>query len=174
LTTIGTCRSARSVSALEASVAVDGEPLFTGTLLQPVQLAAGGDTRVEIEARTGFAAILGAIDRFTRQRSVRYEVTGSAVVQDGWRLPLRRSGELPGADLLMVHVVAPVNGRGEVSTPVPRRRVAANSTECPRRQAAWPSAVIRWLLSRPLTRRPAPGDPRPPPGIAPTHLGRAA
>ena len=90
-----------AVSALDASIAVDGEPLFTGTLLQPVQLAAGGDTRVQIEARTGFAAILGAIDRITRQRSVRYEVTGSAVVQDGWRLPLRRSGELPGADLLV-------------------------------------------------------------------------
>jgi LEA14-like dessication related protein len=90
-----------AVSALDASVAVDGEPLLTGTLLQPVQLAAGGDTRVQIEARTGFAAILGALDRFTRQRSVRYEVTGSAVVQDGWRLPFRRSGELPGADLLV-------------------------------------------------------------------------
>jgi len=89
-----------AVSALDANVAVEGEPLLTGSLLQPAQLAAGADTRIEIEARTGFGAIIAALDRFAHQRSVRYEVTGSAVVQDGWRLPLRRSGELPGADLL--------------------------------------------------------------------------
>lgn len=90
-----------AVSALDADVAVDGERLLTGSLLQPARLAAGADTRIEIEARTGYGAIVAALDRFTRQRSVRYEVTGSAVVQDGWQLPLRRSGELPGADLLL-------------------------------------------------------------------------
>ena len=88
------------VSELEATVAVEDERLLTGTLLAPATLTAVGDTRVEIEARTDFGAIVAALDRLTRQRSVRYELTGSAVVQDGLRLPFSRRGELPAGDLL--------------------------------------------------------------------------
>ena len=88
-----------SVTAFEASLAVESDRVLTGSLAAPVDLVAGGDTRVEIEARTDYLAILAVIDRVTRQRSVRYEVNGSATVQDGLRLPFTRRGELPIADL---------------------------------------------------------------------------
>jgi len=89
-----------AMSSLEAEMNVDGETLFTATLAAPVTLPANAETRVEIEARTGFLAIMTALERFSRQRTVSYELAGSAVVQNGWRLPFRRRGELPGAQLL--------------------------------------------------------------------------
>jgi LEA14-like dessication related protein len=88
------------VSELQATLAVEDERLVTGTLLAPATLTAAGDARIEIEARTDFGAIAAAFDRLTRQRNVRYELSGSAVVQDGLRLPFSRRGELPAGDLL--------------------------------------------------------------------------
>jgi hypothetical protein len=85
------------VSTLDATVSVDGETLLTGALLAPVTLAASKDSRVAIEARMTLAPVMAALDRFARQPIVRYEVSGSAVVQNGWTLPYRRRGELPGA-----------------------------------------------------------------------------
>jgi len=89
-----------AVSALDAMLALDGEPVLTGSLVAPATLAASADTRIEVEARTGFAAIAAVLDRLARQRSVRYEVTGSAVVQQGLRLPFRKGGELPAGAFL--------------------------------------------------------------------------
>ena len=84
-----------AMSALEANLAVDGTALVRATLAAPVVLAAGAQTRVEIDARAGIAAALATLDRIARQPAVGYEVTGTAVVQDGWRLPFARRGELP-------------------------------------------------------------------------------
>jgi LEA14-like dessication related protein len=87
------------VTALEATLAVESDRLLNGSLSAPVNLVAGVDTPVEIEARTDYLAILAAIDRVTRQRTVRYEVNGSATLRDGVQLPFTRRGELPLADL---------------------------------------------------------------------------
>jgi LEA14-like dessication related protein len=89
-----------AVTAFDVRVAVEGEPLASGSLAAPTVVAAGGTTRVAIEARAALAAFAAVIERFTRQASVRYEVTGSVVVQDGLRLPFARRGELSAADLL--------------------------------------------------------------------------
>jgi LEA14-like dessication related protein len=88
-----------AVSALDANLAVEGVPLLTGALSGPVKLVAGADTRVEVDARASPGAAAMALERFARQASVRYAVTGSVVVQDGLRLPFARSGEVRGADL---------------------------------------------------------------------------
>ena len=89
---------ALAVSAFDATLAVEGDRLLTGSLVAPVSLAANADTKLEIEARTDYLAIAAALDRFTRQRSVTYEVNGSATVQDGILLPFTRRGELSTAD----------------------------------------------------------------------------
>jgi hypothetical protein len=89
-----------AVSAIDARLAVEGETLLTGALAAPVVLGSGADTPVEIEARTGLASMAGVLDRLTRQRTLRYEVTGAAIVQNGWRLPFSRTGELPVGDVL--------------------------------------------------------------------------
>jgi LEA14-like dessication related protein len=91
---------ALAVSALDATVTVEGERLAIATLASPVTLAATADTRVELEARTDFAAVAAVADRVARERKARYEVAGSAVVQDGLRLPFAKRGELPVGDLL--------------------------------------------------------------------------
>jgi LEA14-like dessication related protein len=91
---------ALAVSALDATVTVEGERFATATLASPVTLAAAADTRVELEARTDFAAVAAVADRLARERRARYEVAGSAVVQDGLKLPFAKRGELPVGDLL--------------------------------------------------------------------------
>jgi LEA14-like dessication related protein len=89
-----------AVSALDVDLAVDGEPLVAGSLKAPVVLAAGADTRVEIEARMTLNALAAAFDRLARRTTVRYDVKGTAVVQDGLRLAFSRSGELPAGGIL--------------------------------------------------------------------------
>jgi LEA14-like dessication related protein len=91
---------ALGLSALDATVAIEGERFATATLPSPVTLAAATDTRVELEARTDFAAVAAAADRLARERKARYEVAGTAVVQDGLRLPFAKRGELAVGDLL--------------------------------------------------------------------------
>src|SRR4051812_596840 len=83
-----------------ATVSVDDKPLFTGTLTAPVTLVASGETRVEIEASTDFRAIASALELLTRLGNVPYEIAGSAVVQNGLRLPFSRRGELPAGEFL--------------------------------------------------------------------------
>jgi LEA14-like dessication related protein len=89
-----------AVNALDALLAVEGEPLLAGALAAPTVLAGGAATRVDVEARTTPAAVAAVLERIARRPTVRYEVTGTAVVQDGLRLPFGRSGELPAGELL--------------------------------------------------------------------------
>ena len=89
-----------AVNALDCDLSLEGEPVITGSLKAPTVLAAGMATRVEIEARTTLGAVAAALDRIARRDTVHYDVTGTAVVQDGLRLPFARSGELPAGDLL--------------------------------------------------------------------------
>jgi len=88
------------LSAFEATVDVEGSRLLAGALAAPVDLPAGAETTVEMEARTDYLSIASAIDRFIRLRTVHYEIAGNATVQDGLRLPFARRGEIPTAGLL--------------------------------------------------------------------------
>lgn len=88
------------VDALEATVVIEGEKFATGTLASPATLVAAGDTRVEIEVRTDLNAMAIALDRASRAKRARYEVTGSAVVQGGLTLRFARAGELPMGELI--------------------------------------------------------------------------
>ena len=89
-----------AVDALDASLAVEGEPLLAASLVSPVTLAAGTATRIDVEARTTLGAVAAALDRISRRDTVRYDLTGTAIVQDGLRLPFARSAEIPTGDLL--------------------------------------------------------------------------
>ena len=89
-----------AVSSFDVRLLVEGEPLASGALAAPAVFAAQSPTRVEVEARAAPAALASVLERFSRQRSIRYDVTGSAVVQDGWELPFARSGEFSVASLL--------------------------------------------------------------------------
>jgi LEA14-like dessication related protein len=87
------------IDALEARLAIEGEPLVAGTLNAPVTIAAQAATPVAIDARTTLPAFLAAFDRFTRLPKVRYELTGKAYVFGGVPLPFARSGDIAPAEL---------------------------------------------------------------------------
>jgi LEA14-like dessication related protein len=87
------------VDALEAKVVVEGGQLATGTLAAPATLRAGADSRVEIDARTSAAAVVGVMDRVLREGRARYELSGIAVV-GGARFTLARRGELPVGEII--------------------------------------------------------------------------
>ena len=87
------------VDALEARLAIEGEPLVAGTLAAPVTIAAQASTPVAIDARTTLPAFLAAFDRFTRLPKVRYELTGKAYVFGGVPVPFARAGDIAPADL---------------------------------------------------------------------------
>ena len=89
-----------AVNALDASLALEGEPLLDGSLKAPAVLAAGADTRIDVEVRTTLAAVAAALDRLSRRTTVHYDLTGTAVVQDGLTLPFARRGDIPVGDLL--------------------------------------------------------------------------
>jgi LEA14-like dessication related protein len=91
---------ALGLSALDATMTIEGERFATGALVAPVTVAASGEARVELDVRTDLFAVAVVTDRVSKERKARYELTGSAVVQDGMRLPFTRRGELPVADLL--------------------------------------------------------------------------
>ena len=90
---------ALGLSALEATMVIEGERFATGALVEPVTIAASDEARVELEVRTDFGAVATVADRVTKERRARYEMTGTAIVQDGMRLPFAKRGELPVGDL---------------------------------------------------------------------------
>ncbi len=88
-----------TVDTLDVALAVEGEPFVTGALPAPATLRASAVTRVELELRASLVAFAAAIARHGRLSGVRYELSGTAIGPDGWRLPFRRTGELPAPDL---------------------------------------------------------------------------
>jgi LEA14-like dessication related protein len=91
---------ALGLSSLEATMSIEGERFAAGGLVEPVTIAAAAETRVELEVRTDFGAVAAVADRVTKERRARYEMNGTAIVQDGMRLPFAKRGELPVGDLL--------------------------------------------------------------------------
>ena len=88
------------VNELDYTIAVLDLPLARGALDTRTVLPAGAETPVELELRTDFVRLSSVLERMSRTGVVRYEATGSALVQDGARLPFARRGEVDLAKLL--------------------------------------------------------------------------
>lgn len=94
-----------AVDALEATLAIEGEPVATANLVAPVTLPANGKADAQIVARTGMDAILRAVAAamrrlgtpglpMTTSPALHYVIEGNARFAGGLRVPFRRSGEL--------------------------------------------------------------------------------
>ena len=89
-----------AVRSIDAAFRIEDVPVATATLLNAATLPASGRTYVEIEARPDVGALREVLDRALRKLSASYEITGTAVVQDGVRLEFRRRGDIALTDLL--------------------------------------------------------------------------
>ena len=89
-----------AVEALEATLALEGEPVATFALAQPVILPARGAVPARISARTGFDALLRGVASAMRNGAgapapiLRYELSGQARLAGGLAVPFHRSGEI--------------------------------------------------------------------------------
>ena len=89
-----------AVEALEATLALEGEPVATFALAQPVTLPAHGAVPARITARTGFDALLRGVASAMRHGTgapapmLRYDLSGQARLAGGLALPFHRSGEI--------------------------------------------------------------------------------
>lgn len=89
-----------AVDTLEADVTIEGTPAATGRLPAPVTLAAGGETRVDVETRADLQVLTGLLERILRRGRLSYEITGFLVASDGRRLNFSKRGDLNAGDLL--------------------------------------------------------------------------
>jgi Late embryogenesis abundant protein len=94
------------VSRLEASLAIEGEPVAGALLAAPVVVAAGGTAQTELSAQVGIDAVLraaatamrrGAVVSPGRAPTFRYSIEGAAVV-GGMRVPFSREGDVGRSD----------------------------------------------------------------------------
>jgi LEA14-like dessication related protein len=94
-----------AVDGLDATLAIEGEPVATAMLVAPVTLPPNGTARAQVVARTGVDAILRAVGSAMRRLgtagapsttspALRYSIEGTARLAGGLRVPFRRSGEL--------------------------------------------------------------------------------
>jgi LEA14-like dessication related protein len=93
-----------ALDALDATLAIEEQPVAQAALVRPVTLPPLGKANAEIAARTGvdhlLRAIASAMRRLGSERgpamapSLRYRLEGTARLQGGLRVPFRRSGEL--------------------------------------------------------------------------------
>jgi LEA14-like dessication related protein len=88
---------ALSVASIDAEIKINGVSLANAALPAPATLPAATTSRVDLELRTAIDKLVGVLDRLPQTGTVPYEISGTAVVQDGWRLPFSRRGELPAA-----------------------------------------------------------------------------
>jgi LEA14-like dessication related protein len=93
---------ALTVNALDASFSLGGESIGTAVLGAPVTLAAAADARFDVEVRTDLGALSAAAERISAERRLNYEIAGMIVVQDGFRLPFAKRGDLAIGDLIGV------------------------------------------------------------------------
>ena len=91
---------ALDVATIDAEIGVNGVKLADAKLPAPVSIAAAATTPVLLEMRSrvkDLAQVLGHADGSGRMP---YEMTGTAVLGNGTRLPFSRRGELPVGDWL--------------------------------------------------------------------------
>jgi hypothetical protein len=92
-----------AVETIDAALTVEDVPVGNAVLAAPVRLPALGNATAMLRARAGLAAVLGIgaeiAHRVDAQRgnggatSVRYAVSGTAVLAGGWTIPFSRQGE---------------------------------------------------------------------------------
>jgi LEA14-like dessication related protein len=82
------------VATLDYALAINDKAVAAGALPRGVALAANATTVVDADLRIDFAAFRTAMDGIVRRSTVRYELTGTAVLRDGTRLPFKRGGEI--------------------------------------------------------------------------------
>jgi LEA14-like dessication related protein len=85
-----------AVAALDAAITVNGVPLADVKLPAPVTLSASAATGVDIDVTTTLDRAIEALRRGDGGAgALPYEVTGTAMLGDGVRLPFSRRGALP-------------------------------------------------------------------------------
>ena len=85
-----------ALEALDVALLVEGRQVARTSLVAPVTLAAGEETRVALEASGHLGAALAGVARSLDRGSqaLRYELEGTARLADGSQLPFRRGGVL--------------------------------------------------------------------------------
>jgi hypothetical protein len=89
-----------TVEALDATLALEGEPVATFALAAPVTVAAHATAPATITARTGMDALLRGVANAMRRGVaaptpvLRYQLTGTARLAGGLAVPFRREGEI--------------------------------------------------------------------------------
>ena len=91
---------ALDIARIDAEINVNGTQLAVATLPAPVSVAASTTTGVELELRSRLEQLARVLERADGSGRMPYEVTGTAVLGDGTRLPFARRGELPVGDWL--------------------------------------------------------------------------
>lgn len=85
-----------ALSGLDMDLSVEGVPVAHTSLATPVQLPAHETTQVQLDTSGHLGAALAGVARSLdgSQRGLRYEIAGSARLEDGTQYPFRRSGVL--------------------------------------------------------------------------------
>jgi LEA14-like dessication related protein len=91
---------ALEVAAIDAEIGVNGVKLAGATLPEPVSIAASATTPVQLELRSRARDLAQALQRADGSGRMPYEITGTAVLGNGTKLPFARRGELPVGDWL--------------------------------------------------------------------------
>ena len=91
---------ALDVAAIEAEIGVNGVRLAGATLPAPVSIAAVATTPVQLELHTRVRDLAQVLERADGSGRMPYDITGTAVLGNGTRLPFARRGELPVGDWL--------------------------------------------------------------------------
>jgi LEA14-like dessication related protein len=91
---------ALDVAALDAEIGVNGVRLAGAKLPEPVSIAAAATTAVQLELRSRVRDLAQVLERADGSGRMPYEITGTAVLGNGTRLPFARRGELPVGDWL--------------------------------------------------------------------------
>ena len=82
------------VATLDYALTIDEKPVAAGALPRAVSFVANGTTFVDADLHIDFAAFRTAMDGIVRRGTVRYELSGAAVLRDGTRLPFKRGGDI--------------------------------------------------------------------------------
>ncbi len=85
---------ALEVATFDYGLSIEERAVAAGKLARGVRFAANATGFVDVEMQIDFAAFRAAVDGVVRRGQVRYELTGTAVLGDGTRLPFARGGEL--------------------------------------------------------------------------------